>query len=78
LASLLHPDIEKFIGAQLEGGEFHSPDEVVTEALFRLWQRQQDQVATHTSTPPGSRQKPGGQNLGISTSVCEPGWCPSG
>jgi hypothetical protein len=31
-------------------------DEVVTEALFLLWQRQQDQVGTDASTPPGSRQ----------------------
>jgi Arc/MetJ-type ribon-helix-helix transcriptional regulator len=38
---ILHPDIEKFIGEQLRGGNYRSPDEVVTEALFLLWQRDQ-------------------------------------
>ena len=40
-----HPDIEKFIGEQVRAGDYSSPDEVVTDALFLLWQRQQDQAA---------------------------------
>ncbi len=39
----LHPDIETFIGEQVRTGEYRSPDEVVTEALFLLWQKQEQQ-----------------------------------
>jgi putative addiction module CopG family antidote len=38
---LLHPDIVKFIDEQVSAGGYRSPDEVVTEALFLLWQRDQ-------------------------------------
>jgi Arc/MetJ-type ribon-helix-helix transcriptional regulator len=37
----LHPDIERFLLEQLATGDYVSPDEVVTEALFLLWQREQ-------------------------------------
>lgn len=40
----LHPDIEKFIGEQVRVGKYRTPDEVVTEALFLLWQRQEEQA----------------------------------
>lgn len=40
----LHPDMETFIGEQVSAGGYRSPDEVVTDALFLLWQRQQDQA----------------------------------
>ncbi len=54
----LHPDIETFIGEQVRAGEYRSPDEVVTEALFLLWQHQQEQTDDAISTagtPAGSR-----------------------
>jgi Arc/MetJ-type ribon-helix-helix transcriptional regulator len=38
----LHPDIEKFIGEQVRAGDYRGPDEVVTEALYLLWLRQQN------------------------------------
>ncbi len=50
----LHPDIEAFIGEQLRAGEYRSPDEVVTEALFLLWQRQQEQSGEAGGVPPAS------------------------
>jgi putative addiction module CopG family antidote len=47
----LHPDIETFIGEQVRAGEYRSPDEVVTEALFllliRLEKQRQDLAAIH-------------------------------
>jgi Arc/MetJ-type ribon-helix-helix transcriptional regulator len=47
----LHPDIEKYIGEQVHAGEYRSPDEVVTDALFLLWQQQEDQAGDAGSAP---------------------------
>lgn len=33
----LHPDLERFILEQVDGGGYDSPADVVTEALFLLW-----------------------------------------
>jgi Arc/MetJ-type ribon-helix-helix transcriptional regulator len=35
----LHPDLERFIREQVSTEGYRSPGEVVTEALFLLWQR---------------------------------------
>ena len=43
----LHTDIERFIREQVSSGGYASPEEVVTEALFLLWQRD-------LRSPPGS------------------------
>jgi hypothetical protein len=37
----LHPDLEKCIRDLVHPDGYRSPDEVVTEALFLLWQRDQ-------------------------------------
>ena len=36
----LHPDVESFVREQVSPEGYASPAEVVTEALFLLWQRQ--------------------------------------
>jgi Arc/MetJ-type ribon-helix-helix transcriptional regulator len=49
---ILHPDIEKFIDEQLRRGDYRSPDEVVTEALYLLWQRDQADDPSHSGGTP--------------------------
>jgi Arc/MetJ-type ribon-helix-helix transcriptional regulator len=41
----LHPDLETFIREQLTDSSYRSPEEVVTEALYVLWERDQEQPA---------------------------------
>ncbi len=59
----LHPDLEQFVREQVSRGEYHSPGEVVTEALFLLFLRDQaageDGKATEPPSPrPGPRLCP--------------------
>ncbi len=35
----LHPDMERLVREMADGGEFRDEAEVLTEALFLLWQR---------------------------------------
>jgi Arc/MetJ-type ribon-helix-helix transcriptional regulator len=52
----LHPDIETFIREQVGTNGFRSPDEVVTEALYQLWQRtQEDETGSRAVASPDSR-----------------------
>ena len=56
MAINLHPDIESFIREQVGTNGFHSPEEVVTEALYQLWQRTQaDETGNSAVASPDSR-----------------------
>lgn len=39
MEATIHPDLVDFIREQVDSGQYRSPDEVLTEALFLLWQR---------------------------------------
>ena len=54
----LHPDLEKFIGELVVAGAYRSPDEVVTEALFLLWQRDEADSGTVTAQDCRHWQRP--------------------
>ena len=50
-----HPDIEQFVWDQIRADGYRSPDEVVTEALFLLWQRDQANEGGPAATSPDGR-----------------------